>query len=123
MLMEQEGGAGASVQGVRSLDADGSPPSSTDCSSFALPNMPFLSVVLDHALVNRQEPAIGALYHRVRLLVADEPDIVPNDVPERLTRFTRDIMFDIPLVENAGRNPSAPYDAIERFPRDAVAGN
>jgi hypothetical protein len=75
MLMEQQARSGSLRPGLRSLDADGGTPSSTDAPSLPLPNMLFLSVVLDHALVNRQEPAIGALYHRVRLLVADEPQL------------------------------------------------
>ena len=47
-------------------------------------NVSVSRVVLDDALVNRQEPAIGAVDHRDWLLVADGPDIVPSGWRSRM---------------------------------------
>lgn len=44
--------------------------------------------VPEHGLVNRQEPLMRAVDHRGRLLVADGPDVGPDDVPKRLAGFT-----------------------------------
>ena len=104
-------------------DAAGGVRSPTGAGSLPQLEVLFPSVVLEHALVDCQEPAIGATDHGVRFLVADEPYVGPSDVPDRLTRLTRDLMLDIGLVENPRRNPSVGYDAIERSPRDRVAGN
>jgi len=79
--------------------------------------------MLDNAPVDCHKPAMCAFNHRVGLVAVHETDILPTNKPSRLVYLTRDLMFDIRFVKYAARNTRAGYDAVERFPSNAVSPN
>ena len=79
--------------------------------------------MLDNVLVDCHEPTICISNHRVRLLAVYGTEILPTNKPFRLIYLTRDFMFDIGFVKYAARNTRLGYDAVERFPRNAVSPN